>query len=131
MLKWLLPGILVASGLVTIATGSTIIFDIHGFAGRFGIALDVPARTAVAISTLGTPILVSSLFTFLAAYWVYTGHPGGRVLAMACGLMLVLIGIGIYFISGITQLLFMDSLRGLVIIGCVFLCRKGAVPVNA
>ena len=121
MIKWILLFVLIVSGLITVATGATGVLDIYGFAARFGIELDVPPETAVAISTLGTPIATSSLFTFLAAFWVLTDHPGGRGVAMICGLMLVIIGISIYFIAGITQLLFMDSLRGLIVMTLSYL----------
>ena len=121
MIKWILLFTLIVSGLITIATGATVVLDIYGFAARFGIELNVPPETAVAISTLGTPIVTSSLFTFLAAYWVLTDHPGGRGVAMVSGLMLVIIGISIYFIAGITQLLFIDSFRGLIVMTLSYL----------
>jgi hypothetical protein len=115
MTKWMLLFVLIVSGLMTVATGATVVLDIYGFAARFGIELNVPPETAVAISTFGTPIAASSLFTFLAAYWVLTDHPGGRCVAMVSGLMLVILGISIYFIAGITQLLFIDTFRGLIV----------------
>ena len=121
MNKWILVFVLIISGLITITTGATIVLDIYAFAARFGIELNVPPETAVAISTLGTPIATSSLFTFLAAYWVLTDHPGGRGVAMVSGLMLVIIGISIYFIAGITQLLFIDSFRGLIVMTLSYL----------
>lgn len=124
--------VLLASGMVTVATGTFIVMDIHAFAARFAIELNVPPGTALAISTLGTPIAASSLFTFLAAFWVLTDHPGGRELATVCGLMLVIVGISIYFISGITQLLYMDSLRGLVVMIFAYLYRHpGKVRVGS
>lgn len=115
MFKWMLIFVLVISGLITIAIGATILLDIYAFAARFGIEIHVSPETAVAISTLGTSIATSSFFIFLAAYWILTDHPGGRGVALVSGLMLVVIGISIYFIAGITQLLFMDSLRGLIV----------------
>ena len=121
MNKWILVFVLIISGLITVATGTTVVLDIYAFAARFGIELNVPPETAVAISTLGTPIVTSSLFTFLAAYWVLTDHPGGRGVAMVSGLMLVIIGISIYFIAGITQLLFIDSFRGLIVMTLSYL----------
>ena len=121
MIKWILLFVLIVSGLITVATGATVVLDIYGFAARFGIELIVPPETAVAISTLGTPIVTSSLFTFLAAYWIFTDHPGGRGVAMVSGLMLVIIGISIYFIAGITQLLFIDSVRGLIVMTLSYL----------
>lgn len=121
MIKRVLLFLLLASGVVTVATGASIILDIQAFAARFAIDLNVPPETALAIATLGTPIAASSLFTFLAAFWVLTDHPGARSLALVCGLMLVTIGIGIYFISGITQLLYMDSLRGLIVMAFAYL----------
>ena len=121
MIKWILVFVLIISGLITVATGAMVVLDIYGFAARFGIDLNVPPETAVAISTLGTPIATSSLFTFLAAYWIFTDHPGGRGVAMVSGLMLVIIGISIYFIAGITQLLFIDSFRGLIVMTLSYL----------
>ena len=56
-----------------------------------------------------------------------TAHPGGRGVALVCGAMLVVIGVGIYLISGIPWLLFMDGLRGLVVMICAYLYRGGAV----
>jgi hypothetical protein len=121
MIKWILLFVLIISGLITIATGATVVLDIYAFASRFGIELNVPPETATAISTLGTPIATSSLFTFLAAYWVLTDHPGGRGVAMVSGFMLVIIGISIYFIAGITQLLFIDTFRGLIVMTLSYL----------
>jgi len=123
MNKRLILFLLLVSGLVTMATGASIVLDIHAFAARFAIELNVPPETALAISTLGTPIAASSLFTFLAAFWIHTDHPGGRGLALVCGLTLVIIGISIYFIAGITQLLYMDSLRGLIVMIFSYLYR--------
>ena len=121
MIKWILLFTLIVSGLITIATGAAVVLDIYAFAARFGFELNVPPGTATAISTLGTPIVTSSLFTFLAAYWVLTDHPGGRGVAMVSGLMLVIIGISIYFIAGITQLLFIDSFRGIIVMTLSYL----------
>lgn len=128
MIKWVLLVVLLVSALITIATGASVILDVYAFASRFGISLDVPTETAVAISTVGTPIATSSLFTFLAAYWVLIGHPGARGVAMVCGLMLVMIGVSIYIFAGIPQLLYMDSLRGLVVMTLSYLYVTSGTP---
>ena len=39
MIKWTLFFVLLVSGLITVATGASIILDIYGFAARFGIDL--------------------------------------------------------------------------------------------
>jgi hypothetical protein len=69
-------------------------------------------------------LLIVAAFAFLSVRQILSDNPNGRTIAMILGLWWIAIGLGIWFEFHRPENLLLDSLKGAIIILCVWMHGK-------
>ena len=115
MYKNLVAAVVGFNGLILIAIGCLMILSAQS--QFIDLELDPVQieRIAPTLYGLGLADATSSLFSLLAMVLVYRQSPYGRTLALVVAANQLVVGVGLYLLTGISLALYFIAMRGAII----------------
>lgn len=108
---------LLLSGLLTCALGVRTLIDSNGMMVSFGVDPAAVVGVELLVAVLGSAVLSLGLVVLLATVWVWQGRPAGRTLALLSAVTLLIVAITAWLQAGSLQVLLLDGVRGLILLG--------------
>ncbi len=118
--------LLFLSAGITGVLGAGTLLDPPAVMTSFGVDGALPSGGVLLVAVLGSALLSLSCFVFLAAWWSRKGLRQGRTLGMVAGFTLLLVAACAYGIAGSVQVLVLDGVRGLLLLGLGWLWQPEA-----
>lgn len=103
------------NGLILVAIGTLIASSARSQLVELGLGADQIARVAPTFYGLGLADASSSLFSLFAMLLVYRQRPAGRTLGFVVAANQLIVGVGLFLLTGVALALYFIALRGAVI----------------
>lgn len=111
----LVAAVLAINGLILALIGTLIASTAHSQLLDLGLDPEQVSRVAPTFYGLGLADASSSLFSLLAAVWVYRRRPFARALGLVVAASQLLVGAGLFLLTGVPLALYFIAMRGVVI----------------
>lgn len=115
MYKNLVAATLGINGVILVGVGSLIAWSTQSQLTELELDAAQIARIAPTFHGLGLADAASSLFSLCAMVWVYRQWPAGRMLGLVVATNQLVVGIGLFLLTGFAPALYFIALRGAVI----------------
>jgi hypothetical protein len=115
MYKNVVSAVLAINGLVLAAIGVGIAWSAHSQLLEAGLDQSQISRVAPTFCGLGLADASSSFFSFFAATLVFRRRAAGRSLALIVATTQLVVGIGLFLLSGVPLALYFIAMRGAII----------------
>jgi len=115
MYKNLVAAALGINGLILVAIGSLIALSAQSQLANLGLDAEQVARVAPTFYGLGLADASSSFFSLFAMVLVYQQCPSGRTLGLVVAANQLVVGIGLFLLTGVGLALYFIAMRGAVI----------------
>ena len=115
MYRNLVAAALGINGLILFGIGSLIGLSAQSQLADLGLDAEQIARVAPTFYGLGLADAASSFFSLLAMVLVYRERPSGRTLGLVVAANQLVVGIGLFLLTGVGLALYSIAMRGVVI----------------
>ncbi len=123
MYKNIVAAVLGINGLLLLVIGGGMIARVSTQLAGLGLGSVDAEAVSVTYYALGASDAGLSLFSLVAAVFVFKGSNAGRVLAIVVGANLILVGVGIFSLTGAMFGLYFIGLRGLIIVALAWMLK--------
>ena len=115
MYRNLVAAVLALNGLILLAIGAAIALSTGAQMEDLGLDAEQTLRISPTFYGLGMADAASSLYSLLAAFWIYRGQASGRTLALVVAAYQLIVGVGVFAVTGLPFALYVITSRGVLI----------------
>ena len=116
--------VLILSGLLTLVIGLNMLVNSQTVAESSGVEWDPAGGIVTLVKALGASVASIGALQIIAGLWLRAGDVGGANLGLVMGGVLLFIGLASFVGAGAVEILLLDGIRGLLILGIGLPVRK-------